>query len=464
MRILTFGVNYKTAAVDLRERIAINVDDHSEALVRAKHELGLEGVAMMSTCNRTEMYLTLRTDDTPERVWERVTAWFAERQKVNVAELVESSYGHWDQAAVEHVMRVASGLDSMVLGEPQILGQLKSTYTVSKDNRCLCSYLERFFQTAFSTAKEVRTETQIGSNPVSVAFAAVNLAKRIFTNIAENEVLIVGAGETAELLATHFSALAVEKMVVANRTVSRAQALAERFSGDAISLSDLSDALSTADIVVSSTASQLPIIGKGMVEAAIRRRKHRPILMLDLAVPRDIEPEVSELPDVFLYSVDDLQSVIEDNRKERERAAEQAEEIISARSAAFTQQIKELDALATLKSFRKKIETIRTGELTAALKRLERGEDPQDVLARMSRSMINKLMHEPSIQIKRAGAEGRVEQLQLVHELFGLELDVAASSSDSTVLKNTSELQVLSNQPTQSNEHGSNDDSYLAKE
>ncbi len=418
MRLMAFGVNHKTAEVALRERMAVPDVRHDETLRSLRAALGCAEAAILSTCNRSEFYLSSHS-----LCEEQFLDWLTDFQGVDRQQLASSAYFCWDEEAIQHLMRVACGLDSLVLGEPQILGQLKSSYALAKEGGSLGSYLERCFQSAFSVAKEVRTETEIGVNPVSVAFAAVNLSKHIFTDLSKTKVLVVGAGETAELLATHFHENRVEGLIVANRTLERARLLADRFSGESVTLQQIASALDTVDIVVSSTASQLPIIGKGMVEAAMKRRKHRPLLMLDLAVPRDIEPEVADLEDAYLYTVDDLQDVVDQNRQARLQAAQDAEQIIQRRSEHFMQQLRELDGVGTLTCFRRKVESIREEALKNALSRLKRGEQPDEVLARMSRSMINKLMHEPSLQIRKAAASGQTEQLAWVQQLFGLALE-----------------------------------------
>lgn len=436
MRLLTLGVNHKTAGVALREQLAIQNEHQNEVFQLLKELHGCSECAIVSTCNRIEFYLAGNNLSL-----QKVVSWLANYKSVDESILTSSMYHAWDEEAVQHVMRVASGLDSLVLGEPQVLGQLKGSYALAKEYGSLGSYLEKFFQVAFSVAKEVRTDTAIGANPVSIAYAAVNLAKHIFTEISQANVLIIGAGETAELLATHLHQANVANLAVANRTYERARLLADQFSGESMTLQQLPNSLSQFDIVISSTGSQLPLLGKGTVEAAIKRRKHEPMLLLDLAVPRDIEPEVTELQDVYLYSIDDLQVVVDKNREQRNDAAQEAERIIQRRSDGFMHQLRELDAIGTLTCFRRKVEEIREIELQAALYRLEKGESAEDVISRMSRAIINKLMHEPSLQIRKSGALGQVQHLEWVRQFFGLQMD----SSDLNKPENLLNLTTLRN-------------------
>jgi glutamyl-tRNA reductase len=307
------------------------------------------------------------------------------------------------------------------LGEPQILGQIKSAFAVSKDLKVLGSVLGRAFEVAFSVAKEVRTDTAIGENPVSVAYAAVALSERIFSDLASLSVLLIGAGRTIELVATHLADKGVSAMVVANRTLDHALDVAARFDGRGVLLSEIPEQLVVADIVVSSTNSQLPLLGKGAVERALRQRKHKPMLLIDLAVPRDIEAEVSEIADAYLYSVDDISAAIEDGVKSRAEAASQAESIIERGVREYLQQLRSLNAVGTLRAFRDKADSIRDRELQRAIKALEKGESAAVVLESLARAITNKLIHSPSVQMKKASAEGRDELLQLTQELFELE-------------------------------------------
>lgn len=415
MTLLTLGINHKTAPVALRERVAFTPENLKEALQQVCRASELQEVAILSTCNRTELYCSANMADEG-----RVLAWLSDYHGLSQSELKACSYVYWDEAAVRHMMRVASGLDSMVLGEPQILGQLKDAYSSAQEAGSMGGLLDRLFQHTFSVAKRVRTETRIGENPVSVAYAAVNLAQRIFTDLQDTPALLIGAGETIELVARHLKEAGVQRMTVANRTMPRAQSLAAQFGGKAIPLADIPEALEEADIVIASTASQLPILGKGAVERALKVRKHRPLFMVDLAVPRDIEEEVSKLDDVFLYSVDDLRQVIEENIRSRQGAAAEAEHLIEAGAADFMYHLRARNAVSVLRQFRDQAEAVRDQEVARALKSLDRGESPDQVLIAMARALTNKFLHHPSVQVRKASAEGRIEVSDWLRELHQL--------------------------------------------
>ncbi|MGH1463533.1 MAG: glutamyl-tRNA reductase [Neptuniibacter sp.] len=415
MALLALGINHKTAPVDVREKVAFAPEAMGEAMSAAKAFADLKEIAILSTCNRTEVYCSSALQGSRE-----LLEWLGEYHDLDPEQLQACSYAFWDEEAARHMMRVASGLDSLVLGEPQILGQLKSAYSLSQENGHVGAELGRLFQQTFSVAKQVRTDTAIGENPVSVAYAAVSLAEHIFADINSSKALLIGAGETIELVARHLSQAGVKEITVANRTLSRALTLAEEFSGKAILLGDIPEALADADIVIASTASQLPILGKGAVESALKKRKHRPIFMVDIAVPRDIEAQVSELDDVYLYTVDDLKEVIEENQRNRETAAQQAEEIIENGAHDFMRQLRSLDAVDVLTVFRGQAESLRDQELEKALKQLENGKPADDVLTMLARGLTNKMLHHPTIQMRKASADGRADLLDLVQELYQL--------------------------------------------
>lgn len=416
MSFLAFGINHKTAAVDLRERVAFAPEQLAEAMQRLRDETMTQEVAILSTCNRTEIYCSQEHPDA-----EKLLAWFAAFHDLTVEELRHCSYLHSDAGAVTHMMRVAAGLDSMVLGEPQILGQMKDAWQVARTAGTLGPSLDRLFQSTFNTAKQVRTDTAIGENPVSVAFAAVSLSRQIFSDLKRSTALLIGAGETISLVARHLFEQGVGRIIVANRTLERAQLLSEPLGGQAILLNQIPDFLSQCDIVISSTASPLPILGKGAVERALKLRRHKPIFMVDIAVPRDIEPEVGGLADVYLYTVDDLQEVIEDNLRSRQDAAEAAERLIDLGVNEFMQRLRALAAVDVLRRYRLKAESLRDQELAKAQARLDRGADAPVVLAEMARALTNKLLHDPSVQLKQMSAEGRAEALALAQELFALD-------------------------------------------
>ncbi len=415
MAIFAFGINHKTAPVEIREQVAFTPEKLPAALTGILKQSPASEAAIISTCNRTELYCELHANDS-----EAIIRWFEDFHALEHQALAPYIYSYTDQDAIRHILRVASGLDSLVLGEPQILGQIKDAYGMASDAGTIGRQLNRLFQHTFSVAKQVRTDTAIGSSPVSVAFAAVSLAKRIFANLADHTALLIGAGDTIELVARHLKDQNIKNVIVANRTVERAQLLAEQFDGEAIALSDMPHRLVDADIIISSTASQLPILGKGAVESALKARKHRPMFMVDIAVPRDIETEVGDLRDVYLYTVDDLHDVIEEGQQSREQAAEQAEEIIDNETQHFLGWLRSLDAVDTIRAYRDKADIIREAALQIAQKQMASGKEPAQVLQDFARVLTNKLVHDPSVQLNRAAYDGREELLDLAQELFNL--------------------------------------------
>ncbi|MBU2963952.1 glutamyl-tRNA reductase [Amphritea sp. 2_MG-2023] len=415
MALLALGINHKTASVSIREKVAFAPEQMADALAQACQLAHLKEVAILSTCNRTELYCSTELEGT-----RALLEWLGSYHSLDPDELQTCSYAHWDQSAAQHMMRVASGLDSLVLGEPQILGQLKSSYAVSQSAGVVGAELDRLFQQTFAVAKKVRTDTAIGENPVSVAYASVSLAQHIFTDLSQSKALLIGAGETIELVARHLSEAGVKQMTVANRTLARAEVLAEEFNAKAILLGDIPEALEDADIVISSTASQLPILGKGAVESALKKRKHRPVFMVDIAVPRDIEHEVADLDDVYLYTVDDLKEVIEENVRSRESAAREAEALVEAGAMEFIRQLRSLGAVETVMSLRQHAEKLRDAELEKALRQLNNGKDAETVLNNLARGLTNKLMHSPTVQLRKASAEGRDDYLEIAQDLYQL--------------------------------------------
>lgn len=419
MHLFAFGINHKTAPVAIREQAAFAPEQLAQALHDITAHAGVDEATILSTCNRTEVYCRLDQDDGRKAI-----KWFCDFHRLPTDDIQPHLYLHPDQEAVKHAFRVAAGLDSLVLGEPQILGQMKSAFTTAHKAGVTGKILNRLFQQTFSVAKQVRTDTAIGASAVSVAYAAVSLARKIFQNLAEKKVLLIGAGETIELVARHVREQGVTHIVVANRTVERAQLLADACAGEAISLAELPERLSEADIVISSTASQLPILGKGAVESALKARKHRPMFMVDLAVPRDIEPEVAELADVYLYTVDDLHEVIQENMESRLEAAKEAEKIIDIQVLDFMHWVRSLDAVPAIRALRESASAVCEAELKRAQRRLERGEDPQKVMALLARAIANKFTHAPSDALKRAGHDGDAALLDAARKLFDLNDDL----------------------------------------
>ncbi|MBD3648931.1 MAG: glutamyl-tRNA reductase [Pseudomonadales bacterium] len=416
MDFLVVGINHNTAPVALREKVAFAPEHLGDALHDLKSTGGLKEIAILSTCNRTEIYAAANGPDP-----EPIVKWLAGFHDLSVDTLNESIYTHWQNDAIAHVIRVAVGLDSMVLGEPQILGQLKEGFFHAQSHGTLGPELNRLSQYTFRIAKKVRSDTAIGENPVSVAYTAVVLAQQLFSDFSRCNALMIGAGETIELAARHLQNAGVNNFVIANRTLANAEALAAKFGGTGIELSAIPSHLATTDILIASTASKLPILGKGSVERALKSRRHKPIFMVDLAVPRDIEPEIEELRDVYLYSIDDLQEIISDNLSTRQDAAEQAESIIRNAVTDYLQEYRSLQAVDTLVKFRKRHEVIMDAELNKAMERLHKGENPEKILNSFARQLTNKMIHTPSIQLKQAGADGREEILSAIQHLYQLD-------------------------------------------
>ncbi|MEN9433220.1 MAG: hypothetical protein RLZZ422_809 [Pseudomonadota bacterium] len=414
MTIFVIGVNHKTAPVQLRERVAFT----PERLQQALHEtrfITAESL-ILSTCNRTELYLSVVQ---PTQL-HAVTEWFANFHGISLTELKPYLYTYETEQAVQHALRVACGLDSLILGEPQILGQLKEALKSAHTAQSTGNQLNRLLQHAFTTAKKVRTQTNIGANPVSVAFAAVNLAKQIFSHFERQTALLVGAGETIELVGKHLAANNIGHIIIANRSLHKAQALAEQYNGLGVPLTSIAEYLPKADIVISSTAAPLPIIGKGMVERALKQRKHRPIFMVDIAVPRDIEPEVSELDDIYLYTVDDLQSVIEENLQSRREAAAQAEEMVVAEVGEFAAWLRAQQHMQLIRDYRQQNDQTRQEVLSKAKHMLDNQHPAEEVLEFLAHTLTNKLTHAPTQALNHAARVGDYAQLEYARKLFNL--------------------------------------------
>ena len=418
MTLLALGINHKTAPVSLRERVTFSPDTLDQALDSLLAQPMVQGGVVLSTCNRTELYLSVEEQD---NLQEALVRWLCEYHNLNEEDLRNSLYWHQDNDAVSHLMRVASGLDSLVLGEPQILGQVKKAFADSQKGHLNASALERMFQKSFSVAKRVRTETDIGASAVSVAFAACTLARQIFESLSTVTVLLVGAGETIELVARHLREHNVKKMIIANRTRERAQVLADEVGAEVISLSDIDARLQDADIIISSTASPLPIIGKGMVERALKNRRNQPMLLVDIAVPRDVEPEVGKLSNAYLYSVDDLQSIISHNLAQRKAAAVEAETIVEQEASEFMAWLRAQGASDTIREYRSQSEQIRD-ELTAkALAALQQGGDAQAIMQDLAWKLTNRLIHAPTKSLQQAARDGYSERLNILRDSLGLE-------------------------------------------
>jgi glutamyl-tRNA reductase len=416
MPLLALGINHNTAPLSIRERVAFAPDQLQQALHDLQRRGGAEEAAILSTCNRTELYCSLDTLDSRS-----LMVWLGDYHGLVLSDLQPYLYLHPDNLAVRHLLRVASGLDSMVVGEPQILGQVKTAYKTASQAGTLGILLNRLFQHSFAVAKQVRTDTRIGISPVSVAFAAVSLAKQIFAPLSAQTCLLVGAGETMELVARHLHENHIGRIIVANRTVAHAHELAAPYGGYAIGLEEISAHLVEADIVISSTASPIVILERSQVKSSLKKRKHRPVLMLDIAVPRDIDPAVADLEDIYLYTVDDLKEIIQENLRSRQAAAKQAEEIVAIQVDHFMAWVRAQDSAGSIRTLRKQAEILRDEVYARAERQLRQGKDPREVLRFLANTLTNKLIHVPSVSLREASARGRSDLVKAIKNLYKLE-------------------------------------------
>ncbi len=405
------GLNHATAPVDVRERVAFAGDALGSALAEVCALPGVSEVALLSTCNRTELYAEAADDEAA------LADWLARRSGVG-ADLHAYLYRHHEADAVRHLFRVATGLDSLVLGEPQILGQVKDAWATARAAGTLGNRLDRLFQHAFTTAKRARTDTRIGANPVSVASTAVKLAQESFAALDQSTVLLIGAGETIELAARHLVQAGTRRLLVANRTLAHAQELAVRHGGYALPLGDLDKHLPEADVVISATASREPILHATQVDAALAARRRRPMLLLDLAVPRDIAADVALLDDVFLYTVDDLERAIEENRRSRREAADEAEAIVELQVARFREKLEASGRTEPVKRIRAHGEAARAEVLARAKQQLAAGMSPEDALEFLAHTLTNRLLHAPTVAVREAAAQGDGDLARATERLF----------------------------------------------
>lgn len=414
MSLVAIGINHKTATVDLREKVAFSPDKIHDAMRSLASRTKTGEAVIISTCNRTELYTN--TGDEAE-----VISWLEEYHQLSHEDVEPCLYKFEGQEVAQHLMRVSSGLDSLILGEPQILGQVKQSFVKAKEAGSVAITMDRLFQNTFSVAKKIRTETEIGTAAVSVAFAAVSMAKHIFSSLSTTKVLLIGAGETIELVARHLKDNGVDSMVVANRTLSRAEGMCEEFGATAITLEQIPDYLPQADIVISSTASPLPILGKGMVEKALKQRRHQPMLLVDIAVPRDIEAEVAELDDAFLYTVDDLQSIIEQNMASRREAAEQAELIAEEQSHLFMEWVRSLESVDSIREYRTASMAVKDELVERAINKLAQGGDSEKLLLELANKLTNKLIHAPTQALTVASRQGDLNSIGQLRTALGLD-------------------------------------------
>ena len=413
MSIVVIGINHKTAPIAIREKVAFSEKQLSGAL--SMDDALFDEKLILSTCNRTEIYASTKEKIEPDQL----NKWYAQLHEGS-QDLKPYIYQLSDADAIQHAFRVASGLDSLILGEPQILGQLKTALSIASSHKSIGNKLNRLMQHAFLTAKKVRTDTDIGSNSVSVAYTAVNLARQIFGDLDSQTALLIGAGETIELVGRHLQGAGIKRIIIANRSLENAKVLGDSLNAEVIGLSDISQHLYLADIVISSTAAPIPIIGKGSVEKALKQRKHKPIFMVDIAVPRDIEEEVGQLNDIYLYTVDDLQSVIDHNLDSRRRAAEIAETMISKETEVFLSWLNAQQQITPIIEYREQLTSIKQEVLDKALKQLKNGKSAEEALQFLAHTLTNKIGHMPTQTMNHAAHSGDIETLKAAGRLLGL--------------------------------------------
>lgn len=422
MPLIVLGINHRTAPVAIREKVVFAEPELPTALAALGQLSAVRESLIVSTCNRTELYCQLDTEGT-DSVAQQTTAivkWLVDWHDLQTQDVHDCLYQYLDNDAIRHAFGVAAGLDSMVLGEAQILGQLKDAYRLAQQHGSTGPYLNRLFQAAFSAAKRIRTETRIGANAVSVASAAVSMARTVFENFAERTVLLVGAGETIALAARHLHSHGARRMIVANRTLERAQQLASEFDAFAITLEQLHSHLAEADIVITSTASPAPVITYDAVKAALRARKRRPIFMVDIAVPRDIEAEVADLDDIYLFTVDHLQNIVSDNLAARQEAALDAHQLLNEDVQHFSQLLRTLDAVPTIRHLRSDAEAVRAHTIEQAQRMLSNGRPAAEVLEFLADTLTHRLLHAPSQRLRAAGEHGETDLILAAQELFAL--------------------------------------------
>jgi glutamyl-tRNA reductase len=415
MRLQILGLNHNTAPVEIREQVVFAGDEVGRALSRLTDIDGVDEAVLLSTCNRTEFYVV-----TSDGGRERLQDWLHDDRNLDQG-FADSLFTLDGEEAIRHIFRVACGLDSMVLGEPQILGQLKDAYREAQQAGAAGKQLSRLLQHTFSVAKKVRTDTEIGANPVSVASAAVNLAQQFFANFSRHTALLVGAGVTVELLATHLTAKEIGRLFVANRDLERARTLANKFGGYALPLSELDGTLPEADILITSTASPEPIITEERIRRALRKRRHRPIFAVDIAVPRDIAPEVAKLRDVYLYSIDDLQKVIQDGQSSREAAAVDAHRILDEEIGRYLSMERAKQVSPVITALREHAQSVREEVLRDAQRRLNKGVDSKEVIEYATASLMKKLLHNPSVRLREAAESEDVNLIEVTRRLFGID-------------------------------------------
>ncbi len=403
MKLFVLGVNHETAPIDIREKVAFSNDQIQDALAQLK-QLGAENeYIIISTCNRTEIYCNLKTLSSSQ-----IQNWFCMFFEIAENEIANYLYEHSDLDAIKHIMRVASGLNSQVMGEPQIFGQVKEAYSCSVKTNTIRQKLDYLFQHIFKTVKQIRTDTAIGSSPVSIAFSAVALSEQFFGNLNQQTALLIGAGETIELVARHLTEHGIGKLIIANRTLEKAHKITEQLAGYAINLAEIPEHIHEADMIISSTGASSPIILQEMIKTALKRRRNKPMFMVDIAVPRDIETSISKLNNAYLYSVDDLTEIIKVNQQSRKEAALAAEEIVDTQANNFMAKYQaSVKASPLIQEYREQAYQLKDKSINEALNQLEKGEQADEVIKKLANQLTNKLLHTPTTNIRRAGLEGQ---------------------------------------------------------
>lgn len=410
MYLLGCGINHKSATIAIREQLAFDQQQASSALHSLLQRQAANEAVLLSTCNRTEIYAFSHQ---PERIKE----WLFSQCNSEL-DLTPFCYEFVNADCVKHLLRVASGLDSMLLGEPQIMGQIKQAYQLACQAGAVGTELKQLFPAIFSASKQIRQNSNLGAHSVSLAYSIIQLSKRIFSQIQQCRVLLLGAGTQMELITTYLIKQGIKHFIIANRHLEKAQKLANTIAAQAIQLSDIPAYLPQVDLVICATSSPLPLIGKGMVERAIKQRRHSPMLMCDLAVPRDIEPEVADLDDIYLYNIDDFQEIIDANQHHRQLAAKQAEMLVDAHTEIFMRKLRIHQSRHVISQFRKQMDLLREKEVKKALQNLQNGQDPKLIISELAHKLTNKILHQPTIKLRHAASEQQLQILQLMQELL----------------------------------------------
>ena len=413
MPLLALGISHHTAPVEIREKVAIPPEQYQGYVQRLLVLNGVEEAVILSTCNRTEIYClcSFAAEDD-------VLKWMHEAHGLPPGQLAGHFYRHSGPSAVRHIMRVASGLDSMVLGEPQILGQVKEAWQAAQQARGAGRVLGRLLQHTLATAKSIRTHSGIGAHPVSVAYTAVSLARQLFGDLSQQNVVLIGAGDMIRLCGKHLQEQGISRLEIVNRSLAAAEQLAAEFSARATTLDRLPEVLPRADILISSTGSAAPLIDEAAVKAALRKRRHRPMFMVDIAVPRDIHPDVRHLEDVYLFTIDDLQQVVDENQQQRQSAADSASIEVDHSVDSFMRWLYGIRAARSLKRIRARSHEHESELVEKALNRLQAGNDPGQVLAHLANSLTNRILHEPTQRLREAAEEQRYEILRAADWIF----------------------------------------------